>query len=132
MAQFVTHIQPTLVETSHHHVPHHHHKEHHKEKGLHHHRESHQDLAKEAAAGGSYLDSHGLAHAFQLKFVDSQGIRRDYHGHGVDRSPLGEQQQGSTRPVPPKYIDVQPVYPENKAVSWFSLASYCGFKENYV
>lgn len=111
MAQFVTHIQPTLVEASHHHVPHHHHpkepkeKEHHaraehhakehqhhaKEhhhKGSHHfpvlptvHRESHHDLAREAKErevlsaskeGGSYMDSHGLQHAYQLKFIDSQ------------------------------------------------------------
>ncbi|XP_057661824.1 uncharacterized protein LOC130897163 isoform X11 [Diorhabda carinulata] len=44
MAQFVTHIQPTLVESSHHHVPHvHHHKEHHKEhhKDHHHHGKEH-------------------------------------------------------------------------------------------
>lgn len=117
MAQFVTHIQPTLVEASHHHVPHHHH--HHKAlHQQHHHRESHQDLAKEAA-GGSYLDSHGLSHAYQLKFVDAQGVHRDYHGHGMDKSPLGEEvhHQHQGRPVPPKYIDVQPVYPENKAVS---------------
>lgn len=127
MAQFVTHIQPTLVEASHHHIPHQHH---HHNKGLHqhHHRESHHDLVKEAASnkaasggagGGSYMDSHGVSHAYQLKFVDSQGVRRDYHGYEMmDKSPMGEdqlQQQG--RPVPPKYIDVQPVYPENKTVS---------------
>ncbi|KAJ8919665.1 hypothetical protein NQ315_006193 [Exocentrus adspersus] len=37
MAQFVTHIQPTLVESSHHHPPHgHHHKDHHHAKDHHH------------------------------------------------------------------------------------------------
>lgn len=49
MAQFITHIQPTLVEASHHHVPHphpHHHKEHHEKHEKHekphekHHKES--------------------------------------------------------------------------------------------
>lgn len=126
MAQFVTHIQPTLVEASHHHVPHQHH---HHNKGLHqhHHRESHHDLAKEATVNksGSYLDSHGQSHAYQLKFVDSQGVHRDYHGYEMmDKSPMVEdqqqqqqQQQQQGRPVPPKYIDVQPVYPENKTVS---------------
>lgn len=121
MAQFVTHIQPTLIEASHHHVPHQHH---HHNKGLHqhHHRESHHDLAKDATpGGGAYLDSHGRSHAFQLNFVDSQGVHRDYHGYEMmDQSPMVEemhQQQG--RPVPPKYIDVHPVYPENKMVSNF-------------
>lgn len=31
MAQFVTHIQPTLVEASHHHPPHYYHKDHHRD-----------------------------------------------------------------------------------------------------
>ncbi|KAJ8951621.1 hypothetical protein NQ318_012291 [Aromia moschata] len=130
MAQFVTHIQPTLVESSHHHIPHpHHHKDHHRDhhskehgsKEHHHaitkspHRGDHRELPyKDGHLGhskdfpvlphtplehhheeetsydgrkrdsGQYLDSHGMPHTFELHFVDSQGIHRDYHGHGID------------------------------------------------
>lgn len=164
MAQFVTHIQPTLVEASHHHVPHHHKdhhpKEHSKEhshgKSEHHHKESatyhskehpdhhhakhhsrardfpilpslaHHDSVKvqekETREGGFYQDSHGLLHEYQMRFIDSQGICRDYHGHGIDgedfridKSPCVI--EDASRPVPPSYIELQPVYPENKTVS---------------
>lgn len=185
MAQFVTHIQPTLVEASHHHLPHsHHHKEHHKEhhpkehhpKDHHHAKEygmmiksphkmerSHDIHYKDLHMGHSreypvlphspmehhhdedsyhgeqkrdsahYVDSHGVVHPFEIHFMDSQGIYRDYQGHGidvddyhkdystekdkhhkgksVDRSPL----EGA-RPIPPKFIDIQPVHGENKLV----------------
>lgn len=171
MAQFVTHIQPTLMEASHHHVPHHHkelHKDHHPKehpkehshgKSEHHHKEhketatfhskehsdhhhskyhrgfrdfpilpylTHHDSVKvqekETKEGGSYQDSHGLLHQYQMHFIDSQGICRDYHGHGidgedfrVDKSPCVI--EDASRPVPPNYIELQPVYGENKSVS---------------
>lgn len=41
MAQFITHIQPTLVEASHHHVPQHYHHKEHKEHKESDHKESH-------------------------------------------------------------------------------------------
>ncbi|KAF7272193.1 hypothetical protein GWI33_015005 [Rhynchophorus ferrugineus] len=126
MAQFVTHIQPTLIEASHHHIPHpHHHKEHHekyhKESGDHqqgskdHHAKEkhgskahtpkmrdahghsssqsfpvlpptpghphHDDRGEHRPDSGLYLDSHGFPHTYQLHFIDSQGIHRDFHGH---------------------------------------------------
>lgn len=49
MAQFVTHIQPTLIEASHHHIPHpHHHKEHHEKHDKHHkeHEKQHKEYDK--------------------------------------------------------------------------------------
>ncbi|KAJ8964250.1 hypothetical protein NQ314_005026 [Rhamnusium bicolor] len=184
MAQFVTHIQPTLMEASHHHIPHpHHHKDHHKDhhgkeqygskehhgmivksphkvdhphdihyKDLHigHSRdypvlphtpiEHHQDVeghrSDHKRDSGHYVDSHGVPHSFELHFIDSQGIYRDYHGHGIeaddyykdqhiekekhhkgrkeDKSPFKED---STRPIPPQFIDLNPVHVENKHVS---------------
>ncbi|XP_050292765.1 ankyrin-3-like isoform X2 [Anthonomus grandis grandis] len=136
MAQFVTHIQPTLVEAAHHHVPHphhfHHHEKHdkhdkhekhdkhhkdgggelqtskeHKEKHgtkihlpklghaghspqhypvlphtpTHHHHHEQHGSEQEKRDSGQYLDSHGIPHTYQLHFIDSQGIHRDYHGY---------------------------------------------------
>ncbi|XP_044749003.1 uncharacterized protein LOC123309797 isoform X1 [Coccinella septempunctata] len=185
MAQFVTHIQPTLVEASHHHLPHHykehkdhdkHHKDYHakdhsddkkhgKTKQDHHHRhesnaeaimkdtqmhqghprdfpvlphghpdvhhhEHNPDHQKERKRdSGSYVDSHGNQHTFQLHFVDSQGIHRDYHGHAIDENPTDERKHKekrasvedksplrstSERPTPPKFIDLHSVHSENK------------------
>ncbi|XP_045463233.1 uncharacterized protein LOC123672919 isoform X7 [Harmonia axyridis] len=198
MAQFVTHIQPTLVEASHHHLPHHykehkehkdhdkHHKDYHSKdhhskdhqdekkhgkstKSDHHHRHesnaeslmkdtqvhqghprefpvlphthpeghhhdhSHEHQKERKRDSGSYVDSHGNQHTFQLHFVDSQGIHRDYHGHAIDdnhpkdysdrekhkekrasvedKSPL---RSISERPTPPKFIDLHSVHSENK------------------
>jgi hypothetical protein len=175
MAQFVTHIQPTLVEASHHHLPHHHkdshikdhhlfhvkephphhheinvnhHKDHHKES---HHKETHHKESHHAREfpvlphphmeqsshngheahdadyktkrdSGQYMDSHGVSHTFQLRFVDSQGIHRDCHGHGInrevekerhqkqrdhheDKSPYKSVEEGA-KPVPPQFIDL--------------------------
>lgn len=190
MAQFVTHIQPTLMEASHHHVPHpHHHKEaskehtskdhrpkehhhpkehttkdhgkdhhHHKDsldlfhvKALRHssppfpvlphgHHDSHHDLNArmvelqvDQKESGLYLDSHGLPHSYHMKFIDSQGIYRDYHGHGIDgveyrNEELLEKERKNqemkiaveeAKAVPPKYIELNPVHTENKGVSFF-------------
>nr|XP_015834181.1 PREDICTED: ankyrin-3 isoform X12 [Tribolium castaneum] len=167
MAQFVTHIQPTLVEASHHHVPHqhhhkelhHHHKEyhetidhHHKEHkdhkdhkdSHHHHKDSshhhlrdfpvlphphvehsphngHDDVDhKSKRDSGQYLDSHGVSHTFQLHFVDSQGIYRDYHGHAIDKDSEGRHKKEKSpfkdeaKAIPPQYIDLGGHYLDNK------------------
>ncbi|XP_065160957.1 ankyrin-2-like isoform X4 [Atheta coriaria] len=176
MAQFVTHIQPTLVEASHHHTPGHshgHHKElHHPPKehhskgdkdhrdhgdGHHHgggghgrdfpvlpshhslHFTEHHDAGKHDSqhahnghgthSGGShsthkrhsqdkgrghYLDSHGISHEYQMHFIDAQGIHRDQHGHGIIEPSFEETIPSKSKPQPPKYIDIQPVYTENK------------------
>ncbi|XP_018575514.1 histidine-rich glycoprotein-like [Anoplophora glabripennis] len=82
-----------------------------------------------------YFDSHGLVHPYDIHFMDSQGIYRDYQGHGievddihkdystekekhhkarsVDKSPLD-----GVKPIPPKFIDIQPVHGENKLVRY--------------
>ncbi|VEN35053.1 unnamed protein product, partial [Callosobruchus maculatus] len=183
MAQFVTHIQPTLIESSQHHTPHHHHKDHHgkehyskdhhgkdhhgkdhhgkehhhgtskSHKGDHHSHEHHpgprdfpflpptpaehhrheQDYHHDYKrdSSGHYVDSHGVPHAFEMHFIDSQGIRRDYHGDAIEKghhemeksdkekskrkdqkSPFKEELGG--RPTPPQFIDVHPVHLENK------------------
>ncbi|XP_074034962.1 uncharacterized protein isoform X11 [Leptinotarsa decemlineata] len=173
MAQFVTHIQPTLMESSHHHIPHtHHHKDHHKDhhhgkdshgkekehlvptKSPHkmdhpppdhhimtgHHREfpvlpyspkdhDHHEADHHHIEGGGkrdsgqYVDSHGVPHTFDMHFIDSQGIYRDYHGHGVDDDSHGDKRkttpfrEGFVRPTPPQSIDIQPVHFENKLYS---------------
>ncbi|KAK9878029.1 hypothetical protein WA026_020657 [Henosepilachna vigintioctopunctata] len=208
MAQFVTHIQPTLVEASHHHLPHHHkehkdhekhhrdhkdhekhykdhhHKDHHDEKKhgkstkqefhhrhessveslmkdsqmhqghprefpvlphpyqeSHHHEHTHEHQKEKKRDSGSYVDSHGNQHTFQLHFVDSQGIRRDYHGHAIDDTHLKEHLEKekhfkeksvpmeeksplksmAERPVPPNFIDLHPLHAENKSVSFFRI-----------
>ncbi|XP_017786044.1 PREDICTED: histidine-rich glycoprotein-like, partial [Nicrophorus vespilloides] len=160
MAQFVTHIQPTLVESSHHHAPghpshlghppaHHHHKDHH---GKDHHHKEHSEPAhsrefpvlpaqhslhmvdhheqgsqkhdtqngnkrqSQDKERGHYLDSHGVSHEYQMRFIDSQGIHRDQHGHAIDDDKYQRKEELARRekPTPPRYIDIQPVYPENK------------------
>lgn len=65
MAQFVTHIQPTLVEASHHHVPHHHkdvqHKDHHPKEHHskeHHAKESHHSKSDHHKEHSSYHHHH--------------------------------------------------------------------------
>ncbi|CAG9761579.1 unnamed protein product [Ceutorhynchus assimilis] len=185
MAQFVTHIQPTLVEASHHHIPHphlHHHKEHqdyykdhhekhekHHKEGAegskdhhgkekhgtkvqlskighspqhypvlpatpsHHHHDEHVDHEHKRDSG-QYLDSHGIPHTYQLHFIDSQGIHRDFHGHvednyvekeevfvrkavPEDRSPYEKSPiRDEKRPVPPQFIHLHTVHgtTENK------------------
>lgn len=203
MAQFVTHIQPTLVEASHHHLPHHYkehkdHEKHHKDfhlkehhskdhsdekkhgkpskqdhhhrheskaesvmkdtqmhqgnprefpvlphthpEVLHHHEHNHDHSKDRKRDSGSYTDSHGNQHTFQLHFVDSQGIHRDCHGHAIDenhpkdnidrekhkekrasvedKSPLRSMGE---RPTPPKFIDLHSVHSENKIVSNFLI-----------
>lgn len=172
MAQFVTHIQPTLMEASHHHSPMHYHKDIHKDHHLkdHHHMElskhkehkEHKDLEShykdmQAHQGhprdfpvlpsqhphehhhhhhgssdhrhaqsehvpstekGQYMDAYGKQHEYQMHFIDSQGIYRDYQGHGVDEmSKDDERSAPKTKAVPPQYIDLQPLYNENKVVS---------------
>lgn len=84
---------------------------------------------------GQYLDSHGLPHAYQMRFIDSQGIYRDFHGHGIDgieyrNEELLEKERKNkefnekrisgdeSKLIPPKYIELNPVYPENKTVSY--------------
>lgn len=195
MAQFVTHIQPTLVEASHHHIPHsYHHKEHHKDHhGKEHHAKEHhgkdhhharehgsekghmviksphkmershdihyKDLHMghsreypvlphspmdhhhdgDACHGEHKRDSHGvLLYSCDIHFMDSQGIYRDYQGHGIemddhhkDHSTEKEKQHKSRsaekspldggRPTPPKFIDIQPIHGENKQVRQFFL-----------
>lgn len=77
MAQFVTHIQPTLVEASHHHPPHYYHKDHHKECHLkdcyqgtcHHHIEHHKDIHHKEC---SVKDCH-------RKECHKDGHRKDGH-----------------------------------------------------
>lgn len=72
---------------------------------------------------GHYIDSHGVPHEFQLHFIDSQGIHRDYHGHPIDTDHYHKEQKPheekshKEKPIPPKYIDIQPIQFENKKVS---------------
>lgn len=182
MAQFVTHIQPTLVEASHHHPPHYHKethiKEHHhphphpppshvKEVDSHHkdghhkdgHHKDHQhhphpshsrefpvlphphiehsttsttnenEQYKNKRDSGQYLDSHGVSHTFQLHFIDSQGIHRDYHGHAMDEKEKQKKKdhledkspnrpvQDPTKPTPPQFISLSKGHGDNKNVS---------------
>lgn len=172
MAQFVTHIQPTLVEASHHHPPHYHKdthfKEHHhppphiKEIDIHHkdsHHKDHQhhphqsqsrefpvlphphiehsttsttnenEQYKSKRDSGQYLDSHGVSHTFQLHFIDSQGIHRDYHGHAMDEKEKQKRKdhleekspnrliQDLTKPTPPQFISLSKGHGDNKNVS---------------
>lgn len=85
---------------------------------------------------GQYLDSHGLSHTFQMHFVDSQGIYRDYHGHGIpvvdgkevhkhrrddDKSPYGGHEEGG-KPIPPQFIDLHGGHHDNRHVSVESLS----------
>lgn len=239
MAQFVTHIQPTLMEASHHHAPHHHKehkdqkpKDHHKDTISHHkmhqedleshlkdvqkhqghprefpvlpkehHSTHHEEFSKlhpkpsdlghyskghhngqlkesrsHSEDSGLYIDSHGIPHPYQLHFIDAQGIYRDSEGHaleveysrdvhhkgkeknghhkekeghskeknghrkgstelqlknGDDKSHhshhYGPEKEGVSRPVPPQYIDLQPISVENKGVSYFVLVFMCRY-----
>lgn len=220
MAQFVTHIQPTLVEASHHHPPHYyqHHKDHHghHKEGHHkdafhkdctvkdchlkecghkdphhkdgHHKEHHKDSHKEcnvkdcrskdchphkkdkdkdvhhekqrikspplseeslkdyhSARKGSYekhfyKDSHGFKHEYDIHFVDEQGIYREAEvrchygenqkeeqrlkeGYGSLHQIQSKSEQEFNKPIPPQFIDIQPVHTENKVVSLINSSS---------
>ncbi|GJQ83736.1 hypothetical protein Trydic_g20612 [Trypoxylus dichotomus] len=152
MAQFVTHIQPTLMEASQHHSPMHHHKETHHPKEHHHtdagrHKEHkelegyykdvqmHQGHPREFPVlpsqhalhmhdhhhhhyydGKSYY-GHDFKERFQEK--DSHAFHRDCQGHSIDEGydKGREHRISKTKPVPPKHIDLNPVYTENKQVS---------------
>lgn len=177
MAQFVTHIQPTLMEASQHHSPMHHHKDsykdhhpkdyHHMDAGRHkehkeleshykdvqlhqghprefpvlpgqhsfhlydHHHHHHHDgkshhghdYKEKFQEKGQYADSFGSSHENQLHFIDSHAYHRDYHGHSVDDGyeKGKDHRTGKTKPVPPKHIELNPVYAENKQVSLVCL-----------
>lgn len=218
MAQFVTHIQPTLMEASHHHPPHYyqHHKDHHKEchikdclhtdcrhkphehhkeghhKDAHHkectvkdchskecHKEHHKDTSHKECSkeyqkdkkngekkssemkssemkspplsddslkeynqsrkgSHSYKDSHGIKHEYELHFVDQQGIYREsevpshfednkdeksYESHPQS---LHSRSEHEIKPIPPQFIDIQPVHSENKGVSLFFKLFFLG------
>lgn len=197
MAQFVTHIQPTLMESLQHHPPHyyhhHHHKEEHHKEGHHkecttkdcHSKDCHKDHHKDAhhkectvkdchqkechkknghhdkdslksmksppfsdeslkdsysqsrkgSTGHFYTDSHGFKHEYDARFVDQQGICRSAEVRSHDASKIKDDQDREnearslqsksdveiTKPVPPQFIDIQPVHGENKAVSPFNV-----------
>lgn len=78
MAQFVTHIQPTLIEASHHHAPMHHHKEVHYPKELHHkEHKDHKDHKYHDESGRSHKDHKDLeSHYKDLQM--HQGHPRDF------------------------------------------------------
>ncbi|GLV46667.1 hypothetical protein CBL_11490 [Carabus blaptoides fortunei] len=81
-----------------------------------------------------YKDSHGYRHEYDIHFVDSQGIHRDAEVHHKDEhgrkdangksvSSRSDQETSATtmKPIPPQYIDIQPVHMENKPVSEYDL-----------
>lgn len=99
MAQFVTHIQPTLMEASHHHGPHHHkdlHKESQKLKEYHkdtlsHHKMHHDDLE------GHLKDAQrhqGHPRDFPVLPKDHHGPHHDEYTKGYPKTDLGHYSKG--------------------------------------
>ncbi|KAJ8982140.1 hypothetical protein NQ317_011286 [Molorchus minor] len=111
MAQFVTHIQPTLMESSHHHNPaqhHHHHlfkelhRDHHKEHhGKDHHSKEH--LGKEQAGKEHYKsphkDSHHIGHLGHSREFPVMPHTPAEHHHEVE-TPQNDSKRSSRQ-----YID---------------------------
>lgn len=109
MAQFVTHIQPTLVESSHGHHPHAGHPHHHHKESGHYHKE------KEGASSQHRKESPG---------GDSTGHgSHGHHHHKEKKTAMKTHEEEHETPAkkiqPPTSIDLNPVHRENKPVSFF-------------
>uniref|UniRef100_A0AAR5P4H9 Death domain-containing protein n=1 Tax=Dendroctonus ponderosae TaxID=77166 RepID=A0AAR5P4H9_DENPD len=94
MAQFVTHIQPTLIEASHHHIPHpHHHKEHHEKHDKHHkeHEKQHKEYDKHHKELEKYkevIEHQQCSKDHSLKEKLSSKIYLPVVGHSTQHYPI--------------------------------------------
>lgn len=96
------------------------------------HASSHQ--SRKGSQGHFYIDSHGFKHEYTTHFVDQQGICREsevkshkntskeeHQRENENRSLHSKSEHEIVKPVPPQFIDIQPMHVENKVVSTFSF-----------